>query len=79
MMKPSLQHCAFSIVTSVLLLASASHHIKAQTWTADNGNGTYSNPLFYDEFADPDIIRVGSDFYLVGSSMHTMQGLAVLH
>jgi xylan 1,4-beta-xylosidase len=79
MMKPSLQHCAFSIVTSVLLLASASHHIKAQTWTADNGNGTYSNPLFYDEFADPDIIRVGSDFYLVGSSMHAMPGLAVLH
>jgi beta-xylosidase len=51
----------------------------AQTWTADNGNGTYSNPLFYDEFADPDVIRVGSDFYLVGSSMHAMPGLAVLH
>jgi beta-xylosidase len=51
----------------------------AQTWTADNGNGTYSNPLFYDEFADPDIIRVGNDFYLTGSSMHAMPGLAVLH
>jgi len=51
----------------------------AQTWTADNGNGTYSNPLFYEEFADPDVIRVGSDFYLVGSSMHAMAGLAVLH
>jgi signal peptidase I len=24
-------------------------------WTADNGNGTYSNPLFYEEFEDPDI------------------------
>ena len=24
----------------------------AQTsWTADNGNGTYTNPLFYDEFS----------------------------
>lgn len=22
-------------------------------WTADNGNGTYSNPLFYEEFEDP--------------------------
>ena len=30
-------------------------------WTADNGNGTYSNPLFYEEFEDPDIIRVGED------------------
>jgi beta-xylosidase len=51
----------------------------AQTWTADNGNGTYSNPLFYDEFADPDIIRIGPDFYLLGSSMHVMPGLALLH
>ncbi len=51
----------------------------AQTWTADNGNGTYSNPLFYDEFADPDVVRVGSDFYLTGSSMHAMPGLPVLH
>jgi len=23
-----------------------------RTWTADNGNGTFSNPLFYDEFDD---------------------------
>jgi len=27
------------------------------TWTSDNGNGTYTNPLFYDEFSDPDLIR----------------------
>lgn len=54
-------------------------HTVAQTWTADNGNGTYSNPLFHDEFADPDVIRIGADFYLVGSSMHMNPGLAVLH
>jgi beta-xylosidase len=48
-------------------------------WTADNGNGTYSNPLFFDEFADPDIIRLGQDFYLTGSSMHALPGLPVLH
>jgi beta-xylosidase len=46
---------------------------------ADNGNGTYSNPLFYDEFSDPDLIRVGSDFYLTGTTMHSMPGLPVLH
>ena len=49
------------------------------TWTADNGNGTYTNPLFYDEFSDPDIIRVGGDFYLAGTTMHAMPGLVVLH
>jgi hypothetical protein len=64
---------------SALFALGSSHGSAAQTWIADNGNGTYSNPFFYDEFADPDIIRVGSGFYLLGSSMHVMPGLAVLH
>jgi beta-xylosidase len=50
----------------------------AQTWKADNGNGTYTNPLFFDEFSDPDLIRVGNDFYLTGTTMHSMPGLPVL-
>ena len=49
------------------------------SWTADNGNGTYSNPLFYEEFSDPDVIRVGEDYYLAGTTMHAMPGLYVLH
>ncbi|WP_207428832.1 glycoside hydrolase 43 family protein [Pedobacter sp. SYSU D00535] len=49
------------------------------TWTADNGNGTFTNPIFYDEFSDPDMIRVGDDYYLTGTTMHAMPGLPVLH
>jgi len=49
------------------------------SWTADNGNGTYTNPLFYDEFSDPDILRVGDDYYLAGTTMHTVPGLVILH
>ena len=51
----------------------------SQTWTADNGNGTFSNPLFFDEFSDPDLIRVGDDFYMTGTTMHSMPGLPILH
>jgi len=51
----------------------------ADTWHADNGNGTFTNPLFYDEFSDPDMIRVGDDFYLTGTTMHAMPGLPILH
>ncbi|HTL74175.1 MAG TPA: glycoside hydrolase 43 family protein [bacterium] len=51
----------------------------ADTWHADNGNGTFTNPLFYDEFSDPDLIRVGDDFYLTGTTMHAMPGLPILH
>ncbi|GGD08253.1 glycoside hydrolase 43 family protein [Aquisalinus flavus] len=50
-----------------------------ESWSADNGNGTYTNPLFYDEFSDPDMIRVGDDYYLTGTTMHSMPGLPVLH
>ncbi|MFO0928687.1 MAG: endo-1,4-beta-xylanase [Gemmataceae bacterium] len=48
------------------------------TWTADNGNGTFSNPLFFDEFSDPDLIRVGDEYYLTGTTMHTFPGLPIL-
>ncbi len=61
---------------------SASHVGSGQsrhTWMADNGNGTFSNPLFFEEFSDPDLIRVGDDYYLTGTTMHTMPGLPVLH
>lgn len=48
------------------------------TWTADNGDGTFTNPLFYEEFSDPDIIRVGDAYYMTGTTMHCMPGLPVL-
>ena len=66
-----------------LLLIIACHlsllTVSAQSWTADNGNGTYTNPLFYDEFSDPDILRVGDDYYLAGTTMHAVPGLVILH
>lgn len=51
----------------------------SKSWTADNGNGTFTNPLFYDEFSDPDVIRVGDDYYLAGTTMHCTPGLVILH
>ncbi|HEX7651919.1 MAG TPA: family 43 glycosylhydrolase [Verrucomicrobiae bacterium] len=50
-----------------------------QHWAADNGNGTYSNPLFYNEFEDPDVIRVGADYYLAGTTMHMNPAVEILH
>ncbi len=61
------------------LVNGAHGQAPAPTWTSDNGNGTFTNPLFYDEFSDPDLIRVGDDFYLTGTTMHAMPGLPILH
>ena len=65
--------------TSIALLFACSLPTQAQTWMPDNGNGTFTNPIFYEEFSDPDMIRVGEDFYLTGTTMHSMPGLPVLH
>jgi beta-xylosidase len=66
----------FSLLVLGLSLTTAA---TAQSWTADNGNGTFTNPLFYDEFSDPDILRVGDDYYLAGTTMHSVPGLVILH
>jgi len=59
--------------------SAQSDFLSSPTWTSDNGNGTFTNPLFFDEFSDPDMIRVGDDYYLTGTTMHTMPGLPILH
>jgi beta-xylosidase len=44
----------------------------------DQGDGTFRNPVLPADYSDPDIIRVGDDFYLVASEFHFM-GMQVLH
>ena len=59
--------------------------VKSQTpfvskvWKADNGNGTYTNPILHADYSDPDAIRVGDDFYMTASSFNASPGLPVLH
>lgn len=72
-----LRRCLITVCCLLAVLATSC--ATARTWTADNGNGTYSNPLFYEEFSDPDLIRVGNDYYLTGTTMHALPGLPVLH
>ncbi len=44
----------------------------------DQGDGTFRNPILPADYSDPDVIRVGKDFYLVASEFHFM-GIQVLH
>ena len=47
------------------LLAALPALAGAQVWQADRGDGTYANPPLYADYPDPDIIRVGRDFYFI--------------
>lgn len=51
----------------------------SDVWVADNGNGTYSNPIIHADYSDPDVVRVGDDFYMTASSFNASPGLPVLH
>lgn len=48
-------------------------------WIADNGDGTYRNPILYTDYSDPDVIRVGEDYYMTASSFCNTPALPVLH
>ncbi len=40
---------------------------------------TYSNPLSYEEFEDPDITRVADDYYLADTTMHMNPAVQIMH
>lgn len=51
----------------------------SKTWVADQGDGTYINPIIHADYSDPDVICVGNDFYMTASSFQSSPGLPILH
>ena len=51
----------------------------SKVWVADLGNGTYKNPILHADYSDPDICKVGDDFYMTASSFNAIPGLPILH
>jgi len=64
-------------VPPFLLFVAAA--VSQGAWTADQGDGTYRNPVLAGDYSDPDIVRVGGDFYLTASSFTNVPGLPILH
>ena len=62
---------------SVVCLAQKRYVSKV--WVADNGDGTYKNPILHADYSDPDAIRVGDDYYMTSSSFEDVPGLPILH
>ncbi len=59
-------------------VGSASAEVAAP-WVADQGDGTYKNPVLFADYSDPDVVRVGDDFYMTSSSFNCVPGLPILH
>lgn len=62
-----------------ILLFFVTSGLFSQSWIPDLGNGMYKNPIIFSDYSDPDLIRVGDDFYMVSSSFNCMPGIPVLH
>ena len=45
---------------------------------ADNGDGTYTNPVVRADIPDPDVIRVGDTYYMVSTTMVHFPGATIL-
>ncbi len=63
----------------VFLLLQACAVQKHALLSSDNGDGTYTNPVINADYPDPDIIRVGKDYYMVSSSFVGMPGIPICH
>jgi len=61
------------------LFELAAQNTVSKVWVADLGNGKYKNPILYSDYSDPDICRVGDDYYMTASSFNCIPGLPILH
>jgi beta-xylosidase/lysophospholipase L1-like esterase len=63
----------------VSLLKEHAPRYRSRAWVADLENGRYKNPVLYADYSDPDVCRVGDDFYMTSSSFNCVPGLPILH
>ena len=69
----------FKTLLILVILAVNTSVSYSQVWVSDLGDGSYKNPVLHADYSDPDIVRVGDDFYMVSSSFDAVPGLPILH
>ena len=72
----------FLATTAFLLttgLYAQSNNYVSEVWQPDLGNGKYKNPVIDADYSDPDVVRVGDDYYMTASSFCDIPGLPILH
>jgi beta-xylosidase len=67
------------IVLLFLIVQTLQSQTISKVWVADNGDGTFKNPVINADYSDPDVIRVGDDYYMISSSFTHIPGLPILH
>jgi len=61
-----------------LILELPVNNLVAQKTHSDNNDGTYTNPVIFADFPDPDVIFVGDTYYMVTTTMFIFPGVTIL-
>ena len=70
---------AFLFLACILTINLFSQNTLSKSWVSDLGNGKYKNPILHADYSDPDVCRVGDDYYMTASSFASVPGLPILH
>lgn len=78
-MKNLLLVAALAATTSAMLPTEGLAQQKSNTWNPNISSTRYRNPIIDADYSDPDVIRVGNDYYMTASSFNCFPGLQILH
>lgn len=70
---------AILFLACILTVNLFSQNTLSKSWVSDLGNGKYKNPILHADYSDPDVCRVGDDYYMTASSFASVPGLPILH
>ena len=77
-----MNHKGKHILSILIAFAAVQTGLSAQqissSWNPDKGTH-YVNPVLDADYSDPDVCRVGDDFYMTSSSFACFPGLQILH
>lgn len=51
---------------------------RPNAWVADNGDGTFTNPIMWGDYPDNDVIRVDDTYYMLSTSMQLIPGCPIV-
>ncbi len=69
---------AAAYLSGGVLMADNDSRKASEAWNPDKGT-YYMNPVLNADYSDPDVCRVGNDFYMTSSSFACFPGLQILH
>ncbi len=75
---PSVPTLAAAVCAALVLVSCAGNGGRTPG-SAGAPSGTYTNPIIHADYSDPDVCRVGGDYYMTSSSFNCFPGLQILH